>query len=280
MRLQWLDLLTQRWVRLTGRRVDLQHEPWLRGPVGDQDLIADTWLDREADRLRARVDRDAPDAGLLPSLAALDGPGFAADDLAAPVRDFYEHTSRWRLDLWLGWSPPAWPFAWLVSALFSRRLQQLALPLHPLDVSHGMTSAVTPLVAAEGQVGAVWLRRLRSTRSTVYSGYYGTARLPRRDRESIRVAFPLPNGRLIVLLHPTVSRAGGLELSSPAGRWGDPGAYLVVEDAARGTTFARRIPVHEHFHVYVDSEGVLRTDHRLALWRFPLLRLHYRITHS
>jgi hypothetical protein len=88
----------------------------------------------------------------------------------------------------------------------------------------------------------------------------------------VRVAFPLPNGRLVVLLAPDFDDHGGLVLDSPPGTWGDPGAYLVVQ-TPRGC-WARRIPMH----VYLDDEGVLRTDHRLDFGRLPVLRLHYRLT--
>ncbi len=64
-------------------------------------------------------------------------------------------------------------------------------------------------------------------------------------------------------------------LISTAGDRGQPGAYLVVEKG--GGCWARRIPVHEVFHVHVDDHGVLRTDHRLSLGAAPVLRLHYRI---
>lgn len=274
---RWLDGATQRWVRLTGRRVDLGEDAWLQGPVGDVTRIGAQWLEREADRVGARVDREdveAP-AGLLPSMAVLDGPGFAASSLVPAVRAFYETTSAWRLDAWIGWSAWAWPFGWALGALFARRLEQLALPMRPLDVAHGMTSTVTRLVRADEQVAALWLRRLRATDAVVFSGLYSSVTLPSAP-SAVRVAFPLPNGRLIVLLTPTVTPAGGLLLTSPAGLWGEPGAYLVVDRP--GGCWSRRIPIHEEFHVHVDDEGVLRTDHRLDLGRLPVLRLHYRLT--
>jgi hypothetical protein len=34
-----VDRTTQRWVRFTGRRVDLDECLWLRGPVGEVDVI-------------------------------------------------------------------------------------------------------------------------------------------------------------------------------------------------------------------------------------------------
>ena len=68
---------------------------------------------------------------------------------------------------------------------------------------------------------------------------------------------------------------GGLMLASPAGRFGEDGAYVVVRD--EGTTYAARVPLHESFHVYVDEDGVLRTDHVLRLWRASAVRLHYKL---
>jgi hypothetical protein len=275
-----LDAVTRLWVRASGRTVDLDAAPWLQGPTGGRDRVADQWLGAEAERLGAAIHAAAvagsgSGRGLLATMSALDRPGFAAADLAEPVRRFYERTSTWRLDAWAGWSPWAWPFGWAVAALFARRLDQLALPMRSLDLAHGMTSAVTPLVRDGEQVGALWLRRLRRTGRIVFSGLYGVVPLPRTGQPVVRVAFPLPAGRLVVLLRPAVGAGGALVLTSGAGRWGDPGAYLVV-DGTR--TRARRIPVHEEFRVYVDDEGVLRTDHRLDLGALPVLRLHYRLT--
>jgi hypothetical protein len=41
--------------------------------------------------------------------------------------------------------------------------------------------------------------------------------------------------------------------------------------------WARRIPIAESFDLFVDSDGILRTDHNLALGNIPVLRLHYRL---
>jgi hypothetical protein len=45
----------------------------------------------------------------------------------------------------------------------------------------------------------------------------------------------------------------------------------------RGRYFARRVPVHETFDLYVDGEQVLRTDHVLRMWNMPAVRLHYKL---
>jgi len=213
-----VDRATQRWVRVTGRRLRLDQTEWLRGPVGDPHLIGDEWLVRETHRLGGEI---SDEGGLIPSLGALAGPGFDPDLVAGSVSDFYEHTSNWRLDVWSQWCPVAWPFGWLVSSVFARRLEQLNLPLRPLDVARGMDSRVRTVVDSDGrQLGAAWLRNHRATGQTIYSGWYSTTRLPGSDRPSIRVVFPLPNGSVTVFLRPENGDAGSVRLVS---RWDGSG---------------------------------------------------------
>jgi hypothetical protein len=275
---QLLDAATRVWVRTTGRRLDLRHERWLAGPTGDVARVGDAWLADEVARSEGRFLETGTTAGLLPTMALLDGPGFDSAKLRPEVRDFYERTARWRLQVWAQWCSAAWPFGWLISMVFARRLEQLSLPLRPLDVAHGMTSDVRTVVGPQGDVlGTSWHRRLRSTGDTVFSGWYGVETAPGADRPSVRVVFPLPKGRLVVLLRPDVAADGSLLLTSVQGGWGEDGAYLVVQRVGRDRGWARRIPVHEQFRVFVDDDGVLRTDHRIDLWRLPVLRLHYRL---
>ena len=69
----------------------------------------------------------------------------------AAVRDFYEHTASWQMEVWSAWSPLFWPGGELVARLWGRRVEQLALPMRPLDVAHGMDSVVTPILDAQGE---------------------------------------------------------------------------------------------------------------------------------
>ena len=78
-------------------------------------------------------------------------------------------------------------------------------------------------------VAAAWVRRMRKTGTTTYSGMYGTATLPGSGQPSVRVVFPLPEGSLMVFLEPRADADGGLHLYSRQGRFGADGAYLVLE---------------------------------------------------
>ena len=272
-----LDLATRLWWRTVGRPVDLDGaDSWLRAPPSRSSRVADHWLDDWAAHLGGDVHHDLPGAGLVPSFDDLDGPGFRSADLRPEVRDFYEHTSRWRMEVWSGWQPLFWPGGELVSRLFGKRVGQLALPMRPLDVALGMDSRVSVITDHAGdQQAAAWVRTLRSTGEYVYSGCYSHRSLPGAARPSVHVAFPLERGNVQVFLRPSALPDGSLVLESADHRWGGDGAYVVVE--VGGRTHAARAPVRERFRVYVDEEGVLRTDHDLRLWSARVVRLHYRL---
>ena len=272
-----LDLGTRKFWRLTGRPVDLAGEHrWLRAPMSRSAVVSDEWLEAEAAHHGGALDPAGADAGLMPSMSVLDGPGFDAARLRPEIRDFYEHTTAWEMEVWTGWSPVFWPGGELVSRLFGQRVEQLALPMRPLDVAHGMDSQITLIRDRDGaQVAAAWARTLRSSGRVVFSGAYSAYTLPGADRPSVHVAFPLESGNVQVFLRPSVTADGGLVLESPSGRFGQDGAYVVVRDGGRD--HAARVPLHETFRVYVDPHGVLRTDHELRLWNAWAVRLHYKL---
>jgi len=242
-----LDLLTRKGWRFLGRRVDLAGEHcWLAGPHAVGSVVRDGWIAAEADRLGGSVESHRADAGLLADMSELDGPGFAAVDLAPAVRHFYEHTSQYRLEVWAGWRPAFWIGGALISRYFGRRVEQLALPMNPLDVAYGMDSSIRVITAADGlQIAAAWVRTLRATGAYVYSGCYSTRRRPGADRASVHVAFPLQDGNVQVFLRPDVGTGGSLWLRSIGGGFGTDGAYVVVSD--HGHAYAACAPIRENF---------------------------------
>src|SRR6185312_6163601 len=103
----------------------------------------------------------------------------------------------------------------LISRLFGRRVQQLALPTRALEVAHGIDSKVVHLLDANGdQRAAGWLRTLAATGDFIYSGCYSTRLVPGADRPLVHVAFPLESGNVQVFLRPDVQKDGSLTLTS------------------------------------------------------------------
>ncbi len=272
-----LDLATRMFWRATGRPIDLQTtERWLAAPMSVSSRVGDRWLHTAAAALGGTAHEDTDHAGLLPDMSQLDGHAFTANELRPEIRDFYERTSDWRMEAWPQWSAVFQPGGELISRLFGRRVQQLALPTRPLDVAHGIDSHVVPITDPAGdQRAAGWLRTLRSTGQYVFSGCYSIRRLPGSRQPSVHVAFPLEAGNVQVFLTAQVLPDGALVLKSPGGHFGENGAYVVVDHRERA--HAARLPIGERFHVYVDHEGTLRADHTLHLWSARVLRIHYKL---
>ncbi len=271
-----LDHLGRLLMLLTSHRIGRDHARWLVGPSAGVDVVGHDRVQRMVTGLAGSLST-GPDHGLLTSFDALRGPDFDPAAVDPRIADFYEHTTRWRIDLWSEWSALAWPFGRVITALFSERLQQLSLPMRPLDVSYGMDSKVVHMHKSDGTiVGAAWLRNMIKRNSITYSGLYGVATLPGSAQPSVRVVFPLPLGSVQVFLRPSADGKGGLHLRSPLGPFGTDGAYLVLERNGDSLN-ARRIPLNEHFHLFVDRDGDVRCDHRLRLWNIPAVRLHYRL---
>ena len=89
----------RQWVRVTGRRIARRDAPWLDCPMGPPGRIGAEFYRHLAECERLQV-RPAPDAGLLPDFDALRSDVFDPGRVRPEIRDFYEHTARYRLDAW------------------------------------------------------------------------------------------------------------------------------------------------------------------------------------
>jgi hypothetical protein len=274
------DWVTQRWVRLTGRRVGLVQEPWLAAPIGHPSGIGREFFHELAHRdgLVVRVGGPGEEVGLVSDFGALAAPDFDPARVHPGVVDFYTHTSAYDLDAWAEWCGAFRPFGRLLARLFSRRLQQLNVPLTGLDTSRGVTSEVLRLVdPSSGEARhTAWVRQLVASGDVLYAGSYSLAPVPRRAGLCVKVAFPLPNGNAIVLMRPEAHPDGSLSLISAGRTFGDPGFYFTHEQY--GVLRARYLrALQERITVYSAGSGEVRADHVLRLWGLVFLRLHYRL---
>ena len=214
--------------------------------------------------------------------AALAAPDFDPRAVDRSVLEFYRRTSAYELDSWAEWCGLFRPFGALLAALFSRRLQQLNVPLSGLDTSRGVTSDVVQLIdRGTGEVRqTAWVRQLQGSGNVLYAGTYSLAEVPGRRGACVKVVFPLPNGNAIVLMRPVANPDGSLLLVSAGARFGDPGFYFTVavpgSDGQIWTRYLRAL--QESIRVYPDRAGLgVRADHVLTLWGATFLRLHYRL---
>ena len=274
-----VDWLTQSWVRMTGRRIDLHDMQWLDGPVGPPRGIGSSFFEDLAAREGLEVRRDGA-RGLVGDFSALEADDFAPAQVHRSVVDFYARTSQYNLDAWAEWRGVFRPFGWLLSRIFSRRLQQLNVPLSGLDTSRGMTSHVIQLVDPDTQTvrHTAWVRELLGSGDVLYAGEYSLATIPGRQGRCVRVVFPLPNGNAMVVMRPEAHPDGSLSVVSAGRAFGDPGFYFTVHDR-HGRVWARYLrALKESIRVFPMENGAVRADHVLTLWGATFLRLHYRLT--
>ncbi|MGN6556354.1 MAG: hypothetical protein ACTHLW_21795 [Verrucomicrobiota bacterium] len=272
------DWLTQRWVRFTGQRVSIASEPWLAGPIAPTTGIGPDYFTALASKEGLRLQPDKA-AGVIADFATLRGESFEPSNVDPGVVRFYEQTSSYELDAWAEWCGFFRPFGWLLAMLFSRRLQQLNVPLSGLDTSKGLTSEVLHFIDPE--IGAprhtAWFRRLLSSGNVLYAGFYSVCMLPGHANPCVKVVFPLPNGNAIVIMRTECRADGSFVVTSAGNRFGEPGFYFTVHGDS-GTVWARYVrALRESIHVFPAENGKVRADHVLTYFGATFLRLHYRM---
>ena len=272
------DWVTQQWVRSTGRRIRLDDYNWLSGPVGSTRGIGKAFFREYAEKHNLEVVQSGT-RGLLLDFRRLAGDLNNPDAVAPAVRDFYERTSAYDLDAWSEWHGLFKPFAAALAGLFSKRLQQLNVPLSPLDSSKGMSSTVLQLWDRRSSqlVQTAWVRELHATRNVLYAGSYSVCCVPGYASPCVKVVFPLPNGNAIVVMKPESYSDGSFSLTSSGKGFGDPGFYFTV-CGTNGMAWARYVgAMKERITVYPAELDTARADHVLWIWGKQFLRLHYRM---
>jgi hypothetical protein len=219
---------------------------------------------------------DAEDVGIVASLDDLAGPQFDPAGVEPAVREFYERTTRFRLDIVPEWRLWVRPGYLLYRTFVARPLGQANVPMNQRETLRGVRSRIdtitpdgTDLIGVRG-----WIRSFADTDEPIYVGIYTTYR--HDGRGYVSVGFPVPQGSFTATLLPMPRPGGGLVLTS-RGRLAHPGHYLTYVDPE--TRELTTLAVHgfaEQLDVYTDG-GELRAEHAFSLYGLPFLVLHYTI---
>jgi hypothetical protein len=219
---------------------------------------------------------DATDVGIVGALDELASPDFDPARVDPLVREFYEHTTRFALDIepeWRRWVRPGYL---LYRTLIARPLGQANVPMNQRETQRGVRSRIDTISDADDGVISVrgWIRSFADTDEPIYVGIYTTYR--HGDRGYVSVGFPVPQGSFTATLLPRARPGGGLTLTSRS-ELDHPGHYLTyVEPQTRELT---ALAVHGFAEqLDVDPDGAeLRAEHAFWVFGRPFLVLHYRI---
>jgi GNAT superfamily N-acetyltransferase len=220
--------------------------------------------------------RNPPDVGILGSLESLEGPTFAPARVHPLIREFYEHTSRFRLSIvpeWREWMKPGYE---IFKRLVAEPLGQAAIPSNIEEAQRGMVSTIDTIDLDGDEVIDIrgWIRTFADSGKPIYVGIYTSFR--HEDRGYVSVGFPIPSANFTATLLPRNVDEHDLLLTSRTDL-PFPGHYLSSVDSERDAlTVLKLLAFQEEIHVYV-VDGDLRTDHSFYLARQRFLTLHYEI---
>jgi hypothetical protein len=220
--------------------------------------------------------RNPPDVGILASLDALRGPTFDPGRVHPLIREFYEHTSRFKLSIvpeWRRWMKPPYE---LFKRVVAEPLGQAAIPSNIEEAQRGMVSTIDTIDLDGDEVIDIrgWIRTFADSGKPIYVGIYTSFR--HDERGYVSVGFPIPGSNFTATLEPRNEGASDLVLTSRSDL-PFPGHYLSSVDSERDAlTVIKLLSFEERIHVFV-RDGELGTEHSFSLAGVRFLTLHYEI---
>jgi hypothetical protein len=272
-------------VSLLAERVKAEDVPFVVPLASQTRYVGTDYVRSLAQVLGGTYAPDVADIGIVASLDELAGPSFDPAGTDPLVREFYEHTTRFALDIVPEWRLWVRPGYLLYRTLLARPLGQANVPMSQREAQRGVRSRIDTITGVAGTPGTSdlvavrgWIRSRADTGEPIYVGIYTTYR--HEGRGYVSVGFPLPYGSFTATLLPQARPGGGngqgLVLDSHS-ELDQPGHYLTYIDAqtAELTTVVVR-GFAERLDVYVEA-GQLRAEHAFWVFGLPFLVLHYRM---
>lgn len=271
------DWITQQWVILFGKKIDLIEHKWLIGPFGGTNGIGIKFIKQLAEKEHLTIAKEKNDKGLIQSIEQLNLTKDELHSLSGNVIDFYQNTSNYNLELSVKWNPFFKVFGILLRTIFSKRIEQLNVPIQNVKDSKALTNEIIQLLdPLTNQVKrTIWLRTFKSTGQVVYSGVYETCTIP-SGKTCIKAIFPLPNGNATVILSPRVGGSGELILESSGKHIGDGGFYFLLKDP-KGQLWTKFIKSFKDKLVVRSVNERISATQTLTLWDLRVLEFEYAI---
>ena len=192
------------------------------------------------------------------------------------MREFYEHTTRFALDIVPQWRLWVRPGYLLYRTLVARPLGQASIPMNQREAQRGILSRIDTVTGVDGVVSVRgWFGRSPMTTSRSCSG----STPPTPTATLATSASDSPSRGAASPQHCCRGHAptGDLLLTSRA-HDGQAGHYLTYIDTAADELTALAVHGFEkQLDVHVGN-GWLRAEHTFWIFGFPFLTLHYRIT--
>jgi hypothetical protein len=242
-------------------------------------FIGTDYMESLAKATEGMYRRNVPGIGLIDSFDSLRGPHLNPTLVDNRIRDFYEHTSQYRLVIVPEWNPLMKPIYRLYKQNLAQVIGQANLPFDIEEAQRGVVSYIDSIdysgdTPEHVRTVRAWIRAFEATGEAIYVGVYTVVR--HEDIGYVSVGFPLLESNFSATLLP-YNHGDGLLLKTQRTGFSFPGHYLSDIDNDTGALTIFKLPTFgEEIEVYI-KDGHLKTDHRFYLGGFKFLTLYYSI---
>jgi uncharacterized membrane protein len=220
-----------------------------------------------------RYIRNMEGIGIVESIDNMRGPAFDADLVHPLIREFYEHTSAYKLNIEPEWNLRYKPLFWIFKRYIAQPIGQANLPFNTEEAQKGVVSYIDTIDFDSDDLIDLrgWVRAFEETGEAIYVGIYTTFR--HQGVGYVSVGFPLPGSNFTATLLPKNHDHDNFILTTRDTGYSFPGHYLTASEAEQLTVM--RLPTFdEEIEVFVEN-AQLRTEHRFYLAGLNFLTLHY-----
>lgn len=246
----------------------------------DKLTVGSEFFKKFAEKIHADFQGQGVEAGLMESFDELASDTFQPQLVHPLIREFYEHTSLFDMDVKIEWNTIVLPFGIAYQHLIARQMDNLVIPLSNEELK-GLDSWLELIDIESDGISdfRCWVRVTHDSRVPVYVGAYKTYRSQVDDVKSayVSVAFPIPGGNMTTVLVPLNWNGDGLELTTLDTRSSEAGVYFVFPHQ-RSFSMVPALGLSEQFHLRVTGTDTIQVEHNcfwLGVWAF---RMDYTIT--
>lgn len=228
-----------------------------------------------ADR-KGVFNRNTSGIGLMSSFDLLNCNQFDTTGIHPWVKDFYERTTDYELELQPKWNVFFKPLYWLFRKIIAEKVGNANLPFNQKETAEGIVTYIDTIDFNNDEIPDLrgWIRTYKKTGDVIYVGIYTTVKV---DHQSyVSVGFPFQEVNLTATLAPVSKKNGTLLLTTKHSSFKHAGDYLVSIDEQQQLSIFKLKWFHEEIKVFVKNERLL-TDHKFYFLFCNFLTLKYRL---
>ena len=190
------------------------------------------------------------------------------------IREFYEHTSRFKLSIVREWRRSMKPAYEIFKRFVAEPLGQAAIPSNIEEAQRGMVSTIDTIDLDEEIDIRGWIRTFADSGKPIYVGIYTSFR--HQDRGYVSVGFPIPGSNFTATLVPSNVGERDFLLTSRS-ELPFAGHYLSSVDSERDALTVLKLLYFQEQILVTVAGGELWTEHSFYLAGQRFLTLHYEI---